>query len=317
MPSPTTAPTVAPPVRLEPAYADRSSVWNLVTSHSPYPLMAGSEGYRELMQTQNLSPFFRSVWAHDGIPLSKDLAPLLHHERFIEGARELFGAQVVRPANLIVNVMGPGNDLGRHVDTPTFRGLKREDSPIWLLVVMGMSGLFERWAVRVAGALTWFYENTDGEFEYWPDGVEAPSLVESAPFGNVAIVADNDLMTHRVGRIGAPEHFKREVQLTLNSTIHACANGGWEIRDGDTLLGSLGPTEVRVSLLWKALTFVDERAAQVYDDHEDDLNLEAIAALFRADLAGRGLEAPATDDLLSEPSWAKTLTSTYMGRGNG
>ena len=92
-----------------------------------------------------------------------------------------------------MNVMGPMPEQGMHVDTPTFRGFTRGGTPIWLLVVMGMSGLFERWAVRVAGALTWFYERDDGEYEYWPRGLDAPSEDERGPFGNVALVADNDL----------------------------------------------------------------------------------------------------------------------------
>ena len=57
--------------------------------------------------------------------------------------------------NLIVNVMGPMHDGGTHVDAPTYRGLQRAEAPLWLLVVMGMSGLFERWAVRVWHAETW------------------------------------------------------------------------------------------------------------------------------------------------------------------
>ena len=43
----------------------------------------------------------------------------------MEAARHLFGATVVRPTNLIVNVMGPMPAGGRHVDTPTFRGLSQ------------------------------------------------------------------------------------------------------------------------------------------------------------------------------------------------
>ncbi len=27
-------------------------------------------------------------------------------------------------------------------------------------------------AVRVAGALTWFYDGTGGEYEYWPRGID-------------------------------------------------------------------------------------------------------------------------------------------------
>jgi hypothetical protein len=102
-------------------------------------------------------------------------------------------AQVVRPSSLIVNVMGPMRDGGTHVDAPTFRGLERGVAPLWLLVIMGMSRLFERWAVRVAGGLTWFYDRSDGQFEYRPNGIDAPSEMEIGPYGNVALMADNEL----------------------------------------------------------------------------------------------------------------------------
>jgi hypothetical protein len=72
---------------------------------------------------------------------------------------------------------------------------------------MGRSGLFKRWAVQIAGALTWFYDQPDGDFDYWPHGPDAASAHEYGPFGNVALVADNDRMPHRVGRIGeTPRH---------------------------------------------------------------------------------------------------------------
>jgi hypothetical protein len=299
------------PVKVDPAYLDREGVWRAVVDHSPYPLMAGSKGYEALMGGLPLYPFFRSVWAHDGQATDREAHRLLHHEPFIEASRKLFRAEIVRPSSLIVNVMGPTDDGGSHVDAPTFRGIRR-DIPIWLSVLMGMSGLFDRWAVRVAGALTWFYENSDGEFEYWPLGVDSPSAVERGPFGNVALVADNDLMTHRVRRIGDPDLFDRNVELTLSSAIHAVGGGDWEIRDGHTLLATLRAEDVRVSLLWKAVTFLDDEAAWVYDNHEDDLELNTIVATFGADLARRGVGVREPSDPLDDPEWAEVLHAAYM-----
>jgi hypothetical protein len=305
-------PTLVPPVRVAPAYEDREAVWQTVRSHSPYPLMAGSEGYVELMGDHPLYPFFRSVWAQDGVAVDEETERLLLHQPFIEGAKQLFGASVVRPTALIVNVMGPQADGGAHVDMPTFRGLNRGALPVWLLVTMGMSGLFDRWAVRIAGALTWFHEQSDGEFQYWPHGVNAPHETETGPFGNVALLADNDLMTHRVGRIGDPDAFNREVSLSLKSSIHAVGIDDWEIRDSGGSIGTLQRHQVRVSLLWKAVTFADERAARQHDEHDDDLDLDTIVAIFAADLDQRGLVTAEPSDPRSDVEWAKALTSTYM-----
>ena len=303
---------VVSPIRVSPAYSDREAVWRTVVSHGPYPLMAGSEGYIELMGSHPLTPFFRSVLGRDGRGQDDEADRLLQHEPFMEAARQLFGAKVVRPTNLIVNVMGPMPAGGRHVDTPTFRGLSRADTPMWLLVVMGMSGLFERWTVRVAGALTWFYDQSDGEFEYWPHGIDAPSETERGPFGNVALMADNDLMYHEVGPLGDVDAFTRDVTLTLTSTICGAGEEGWEIRDGESTIGTLRRDQVRVSLLWKAITFADQDAARVHDEGSEDLGLDTIVCIFGADLARRGLDAPEPAEPLSDPEWATTLTSVYM-----
>jgi hypothetical protein len=134
---------------------------------------------------------------------------------------------------------------------------------------MGMSGLFDSWAVRVAGVLSWFHSGGDGEFEYWPVGLDSP-------------------------------------------TIHAVEGDRWEIRDGQSVLCVLGNEDVRVSLLWKALTFADQRAAQIYDSHENDLTLSQIVSIFSADLDRRGLQFETPADLLRDSGWAKVLAGVYM-----
>jgi hypothetical protein len=190
--------------------------------------------------------------------------------------------------------MGPQAAGARHVDTPTFRGLKRSEVPVWLLVVMGSSGLFEAWRVRVAGALTWFYDRDDGEYEYWPHGVDALSQVARGPFGNVALVADNDLMPHRVGAIGAADDGAW--------TITGRGTGAQRVEDGD----------VRVSILWKALTFVDAADARRFDDHEDDLDVATIVRVLRDDLQARGIELGEPTDPFTDPDWSRALTRTYI-----
>jgi hypothetical protein len=57
-------------------------------------------------------------------------------------------------------------------------------------------------------------------------------------------------------------------------------NEGWEITDGTSVIGTLPNDQVRISLLWRAVTFPDEREAQAYDEHEDDLDVETAASRF-------------------------------------
>lgn len=303
------ATTIFSPIRIEPAYQDRGAVWQAVVSYGRYPLMAAGAD-RGLIGDMPLNPFFRTLWASNGIAIDDETESLLNHDGFIRAARDLYGAQVVRPSNLIVNVMGPMRDGGTHVDTPTFRGLEGGVAPLWLLVIMGMSGLFEPFAVRVASGLSWFYDRSDGEFEYWPNGIDAPSEMETGPYGNVALMADNDFMYHRVRPIGDADAFDREVALSLESTI-AFTGSQWEIDDGASTQATLDRDEVRVSLLWKAITFADERAAIIHDDHEDDLDLDTVVSIFAADLARREVAFVEPQDACADARWAKLLTSVY------
>jgi hypothetical protein len=301
-------PATVPPFRLEPAYNDRDQVWQAILDHAPYPLMASASGYGEMMGSVSLTPWFRSAWARSRVT-ERDLHGLLHDDRFVEAARTLYDAEVARPQSLVINIMGPMDAGAPHVDVATYRGLT--ELPIWLPMVMGMSGLFQRWAVRVAGVLTWFYDGTDGAYEYWPHGRSQPSEAENGPFGNVAVVGDNDLMFHQVGPIGDFVAFKDTVTLTSACQIQP-VDDGWEIVDGTEVLGVLPKDQVRVSLLWRATTFATEADARVFDEHTDDLDIDTVVSTFLDDLADRGIDAQEPSDPCKDEVWSSTLVNTYL-----
>ncbi|MGO9694624.1 MAG: hypothetical protein ACLPYO_12755 [Mycobacterium sp.] len=299
-----------PPLHIEPAYADRDAVRRTILDQAPYPMMIAGAGYSEMMKFAPLEPWFRTTWAADANPLDDSIRALIDDPLFIEGAGKLFGARIVRPQALVVNVMGPMAAGYRHVDLPTYRGISPK-TPLWFPMVMGVSGLFERWAVRVAGALTWFYDGTDGEYEYWPQGIDHPSEAERGPFGNVALFGDNDLMFHQVGAIGDAQQFQDKVKLSVQSEIRP-SNEGWEITDGSSVTGTLPDDQVRISLLWRAITFRDEREARAYDEHEDDLDVQTATSRFYDDLTERGIDFTPPHDPFNDQAWSTLLTQTYL-----
>ena len=305
-----TMPVTVPPLRLEPAYADRDAVWRTLLDHAPYPMMAAGAGYSEMMGSVPLEPWFRSSWAADGKSADGATKALLEDDCFIDAAGQLFSAKVVRPQSLTVNVMGPMEAGHRHVDVPSYRGFSQK-VPIWFPMVMGVSGLFDRWAVRVAGALTWFYDGSDGEYEYWPQGIDHPSECERGPFGNTALFGDNDLMFHQVGSIGDAHAFRDKVKLSLQSEIRP-AGDGWEITDDGSVTSSLTREQVRISLLWRALTFRDQRQARIYDQHEDDLDIGTTVEMFCADLDDRGIDFTPPHDPFKDQAWSSLLAETYL-----
>jgi hypothetical protein len=273
--------------------------------------MMTSAGYGE-MAGEFCAPWFRSHWALDGEAVDDATRALLHHEPFVDAAKRMLGVEVVRPATLLVNLMGPQPAGARHVDTPTFRGLKRSEVPVWLLVVMGSSGLFEAWRVRVAGGLTWFYDRDDGGYKYWPRGVEEPAECARGPFTNVGLVADNDLMPHRVEEIGEPDEFASRVRVPDDAVIAAADDGAWTITGRGTGAQRVEDGDVRVSILWKALAFVDAADARRFDDHEDDLDVATIVRVLRDDLQARGIELGEPTDPFTDPDWSRALTRTYI-----
>jgi hypothetical protein len=85
---------------------------------------------------------------------------------------------------------------------------------------------------------------------------------------------------------------------------------GWEITDGTTVIGALPREKVRVSLLWRAVTFQDEREARAHDEHEDDLDLDTAVSIFCKNLADRGIPFTRPDDPLNDEAWSTVLAQT-------
>jgi hypothetical protein len=313
-----------PPIFLDRLLDDPGLVRTLVERHAPYwPVQryfASAEEMRALSDTTARSgrpdartgmvvgPVFRGDWAYDR-PLVDGVEPLLHCAPLIDAAQRLFDAAVVRPQIVYVNLTLPmpcGD--GGHTDIPAFRGVDRTTVPVWLLVTMGRSGLFERWRVRIATAVAWFYQGEGGALTYWPDGPDAKPT-SLPPRTNTALVGDNDVMFHRVEAVGGlGEQMVRG--LTLDSQL-AFVDGAWEVHDAEHVLGRWPASMVRVSLSWKAVVFRDADEARVHDEHQDDLTLPIVLDTLRADLAGRGADAPAPTDLLHDPAFVAALTRAY------
>ena len=300
-----TAPRYQPEL-IDPAYDDPDAVRRVVEQAGPYPNLAGAAGYAGF-QLPTMA-WWRSTLgpaARESLPGS---SAVLDNPHFIEAARRVFESEVVRPTSVTINLNGPMPIGAAHLDTPSFRG-STPMSP-WLLSIMGSSGLFERWAVRVPAALTWFYPGEGAGYEYWPDGPGGPSKVVAGPFGNVALVGDNDYMFHRVGAIGDPQRYDA-VKNYGSQSLASFENERWIVRDGDEPREEYARDEMRISLLWRSIAFeskVDERR---YDEHLDDLDAETLVDVFVGDLRDRGVRCARPMNYLTDPEWVEMLNATY------
>ncbi|HEY2214841.1 MAG TPA: hypothetical protein VGH31_07280 [Acidimicrobiales bacterium] len=307
-------------IRIRPVWDDPSGVVDLIRSAGPFwPLAnyAASDAEMAALGRERVSftpPWFRQDFARESQVLVPGADALLANERFVHGAHQLVGGvgAVVRPQAVYVNVMAPTPfSFPPHLDIPAFRGFTRATQPVWLLKTMKTSGLFEEWRTKIATAVTWFYDGVGGDFHYWPDGPNGPMSVERSPYGNVCVLADNEVTFHGVSALGdpgadMPEGLNRESRLVRGES-------DWEVHDADGVnQAHFSDDEVRITVSWKADLFANAEEAAMHDAGDNALALETVVELFQRDLAARGIELGVASDPLADQRWIATLASTYQ-----
>lgn len=307
------------PIVLDRAFDDPARILAVVERGSPYwavqrylqnhsEMTSLSEaGKRASGARMLIAPWFRGDLAY-GEPLVPGAEAILAEPRFVEAARALFDAEVVVPHQVYVNLNPPMPQVDpAHVDVPTFRGVDRGNTPVWLLAIMLKSGLFERWYVPLATAVAWFYEGVGGGFRYWPDGPDAPPI-DRPCISNSAVVGDNDRMFHCVLSIG--ENPTLLAGLTLDSQLHL-GDGTARIVESGTELARYEARAMRISVSWKALVFRDGAERERHERGVDALTHAEVERIFLADLARRGLDASPPADRLGERAWVDRLNAAY------
>ncbi|UCE85229.1 MAG: hypothetical protein JSU66_12885 [Deltaproteobacteria bacterium] len=236
--------------------------------------------------------YFRETYAYDK-PVVPGIEDLMWHEGFIEAARRLYDRPVVRPAIVYANLLVPGQELTIHTDVPEFRGANRMRDPEWLCVVMHHSGLFERWRMPIATAVSWFGSCEGGEFAFYPDGADGNPLALPAKH-NTAILLDTDSVFHGVDRVADT----RAEFPPLRPGMQLVFDGGdaWHVESEGAVVARYRWSELRFSVSWKAHCFADEAERRAVDEHSDDLSRAQIVDTLVADLRARGrLGATRTD----------------------
>ncbi len=275
------------PMRVEAAFEDPAAIRALVEQNGPYRsivtyLPASATRHDDVGDEGSTAPWFRANWAVDGVADFPGAEAILHNQRFIDAAGEVFDAPV-RPTTVVVNVNAPMAPGAVHVDIPSFRGATRDRYPLPLLQAMGSSGLFEQWRVLEACAVWWSYEGSGGAYDYWPDGPSGVMRSERPPFANVALVADNDRMYHRIGWIG-----DRDASTMFPAAAQIDHRGdGWVVTEAGQTLATYASSQIRVSVLWKGQVHAEA------DQHGDPLTDAHIVERFSDDLARARRRHPA------------------------
>ena len=229
--------------------------------------------------------YFRESYAYGDEIVIDGVEPFLRHAGFVEAARAVHGRPQIVPAIVYANILLPGQELAVHTDVPEFRGANRKKFPQWLMVAMHHSGLFDAWRMPIVTGVSWFSACAGGEFVFYPDGADGAPVVLPAR-RNTAILLDTDSVFHGVARVGvdatmAPLH--PGMQLRFDG------DGRWSAReDDDTVVASYAWDELRFSISWKAYCFADAAERRAWQEHSDDLALDAILDRLVDDLRARG-----------------------------
>jgi hypothetical protein len=295
-------------IRIEPAFDNPEQIRVMFERYAPYRAVAAygldpaGDETRHPETERSVLPWFRGNWALGGKALVDGAEVILHNRKFLEAARAVFGTSQVYPEFVVVNVNAPMPASATHVDVPSFYGATREGYPLPFLRMMGSSGLFEAWRVIQAGALSWFYQGPGGNFDYWPEGLDGPMRSEQPPFRNVALVADNDRMYHRIGAIGDPH--AELPRMSASAHIQPDGDGRWSIIENGEVRAIYPGHAIRLSVVWKA-------AVQDRESSTDNLTLDRIMAIFTADLRRRSVDFETPSDALADTVWILLLQRIY------
>jgi hypothetical protein len=300
----------------------RHGPWDLILKHhfrSLEELVATTSGGRALDPNASLdsflTPTFRGFFASGGVCLHPEAEPLFYDRRFMAWAREFWGARYCQPSKILFNVNGPASNADPgHLDSPRFRGLGIANTPTWLLSVMGKSGLFQAWAIKLAEVIVWFQpDGVDGGFTYWPEGPLAPPERLAPPLWNRGVVTHNTAMYHRGESNGPPEQRANPPGLTFDSTFcgDPDAPDGWQIRTGDAVIARYTTPQLRLLVHWDAELYTDLADLKTHVDHLDDLTPDRVFETFVQDLRAKRVRFEMPSDPLRDPAFIARLAETY------
>jgi hypothetical protein len=270
--------TRATPIILDPVLTDDDAarLLELRASYGPYRFALGSH-----------ARYFRETYVYGGTVFLPGIEFLVEHEGIAEAARELHQRDIVVPAIVYANILVPGQRLEVHTDLPEYRGADRRSVPQWLLLVMQHAGLFERWRLPIATAITYVGAGRGGAFTYYPTATgPAQSYL---PRHNTALLIDVDSIFHGVDVVEGDDTMARTFRPGVQ--LEAATGDAWVAKsaDGSRILAEYQADDLRYSVSWKAYCFADEAEQAMWQDHSDDLTVDLIEQILIENLDREGL----------------------------
>jgi hypothetical protein len=323
---------VAPPRVLDGVYTDdqHDRMLRLIQQRGPWPTITAhhSETVEELVATSSgpvpegeagaltlddiATAHFRGYFGKHSVSYYPELDDCFYNSDFLQLVRDYWGAEYAKPTHMLFNLCGPHHSgLNAHLDAVTFRGIRIENSPVWLQNIMGKSGLFTDYLVKMAQVITWWYLGEHGTFTYWPDGpLGEPQHLEH-PLWNKGVVVQNESMFHRGDPVGRPD--ERDIDgLKHRSRLgYDAERDDWVITTDREVIRRYRPEEMRLLVHWSAEVYSDMDELEKSMDHSDDLTHDVVFDRLLADMRARGVDVAEPSDPLHDTEFVRALIATY------
>ena len=321
----------APPRELDNIYTDdqRERLLDVVRQNGPWRLIIAQHfaSADELVATLSggfppgvtpqlewfLTPTFRGFLANYSAALFPEISDCFYNAHFLELAKSYWKAEYAKPQMMLFNINGPcaNNDPG-HLDSPSFRGVRYENSPTWLCSVMGKSGLFKDYLIKMAQVITWFSHDGTSGFTYWPEGPLKPAQRLLPPIFNRGVLVQNELMVHR-GEANGPADQQYPAGLAFDTVFQGDPSdrNNWLLKTGDKVIANHSTDDLRFLVHWSAEVFADYAELKKNMDHSADLTHDQVFETLIKDARSRGFDIPTPSDPMRDPAFIKAINGAY------
>ncbi len=323
---------VAPPQIIENAYTDdqHRRLLNLVRENGPWPLIL-AENFKtpeEVIATTSgtipegvtltwdmiLNPVFRGYLGKEGVCLYPEVEDCFYNSRFLDLVRNYRGAKYAVPETFLFNIQGPTPIGGPpHLDGTVFRGMTMGNTPLWLLLTMTKSCLFQKWQAKKAQVIAWYYQGKiGGGFNCWPNGPSNEPLQINAPMWGRAVVVENEMMFHH-GQAAGPVSMRKPAGLDISTTFGADPTDptGWQLETFGKVNQRVPAEEMRFLVHWGAQMFMDMDELKVSMDHTDDISQEQALDILIQDIRKRDVAFEMPSDPMNDRNFIALVSQVY------
>lgn len=324
---------VARPRIVENAYSDdqHSRLLQVVRDNGPWPLIMAEnfsspeeviattsgtipEGVELTWDMIGLNPVFRGYLARGGVCFYPKIEDCYYNSRFLELVRNYWGCQYAEPETFLFNIQGPTPIGGPpHLDGTVFRGMTMENTPLWLLLTMAKSCLFNRWRSKKGQVIAWYYQGKiGGGFNCWPDGPSGEPMQIEAPMWGRAVVVENEMMFHH-GQATGPVAERKPAGMDISSTFGADRDDptGWQIETFGKVIQKVPKQEMRFLVHWGARLFRDMADMKQTFDHSDDIGADKAINMLVDDMKARGVVLDVPTDPMNDRRFIALLSQVY------